>query len=255
VDALLQTAESYKTETVDVAQLLKTASQFKADGNEFFKKQEYRKALAKYGKIPLYVNGLSFKPVSNDPAKIDEANLVKELRIVGNVNSAMCCLKLNEFDRALDFSQRALNVDPTHKKAIFRHGQSLLRLGDLDGAEKDLTASAINFPHDAEVAREIAVLNQKKLQQEQKQKQTFSGMFDRMKGSLVTAEEEQEEKKKKEQKMKEDERRAKQAEEESANRPPRKIELIDEPDSDDDDIVQQGDKKKKKEPFKRTILL
>lgn len=159
----------------------------KAEGNTLFKAKEYRKALGKYTKVFLWVNHLSnnLAGIMNDVKKSEPLPAtvmqdVKSLRLSSNLNCVMCYLRLNtDFDKAASFVARALALDPTHKKALFRKAQVLLRMNVLTDAEKGLQLAQVNFPNDATVEHEVQLLKKKQKKLAEKERKQFSGMFDK----------------------------------------------------------------------------
>jgi len=66
------------------------------------------------------------------------------LKMASFSNLAMCHLRLGNTERARDCCTKALNIDPTNVKALFRRGKCHSQLGGLDEAKADLERVSIH---------------------------------------------------------------------------------------------------------------
>jgi len=161
--------------------------ELKKEGNAFYKAGEYQKAAGRYSQIFLYTNHLSpevgdivqgvnkrVKPTGEQTAEINK------LRAVANTNAAQCHFNLKNWDKTLDFVERALKVKPDHKKAMLIRGKVLLRQGHLNRAEVDLRIAESHWPKDRNIKREMLLLTKKLKKHEKRQRKHFAGMFDRI---------------------------------------------------------------------------
>jgi tetratricopeptide (TPR) repeat protein len=174
---------------------LRDATDLKNQGNAFYKAGEFQKALSKYTKIFLYVNGICPSKVGGGMDELktastgvaspssEEVKVAKDLRTTGNINCAATYFKLGNELKALEFLDRALEVDPENKKAIYRRGQIYLKQGDLDKATADLKKAHEAFPNDSGVAADMKTLNARlhasAVKTCAKEKSMFGGMFSR----------------------------------------------------------------------------
>jgi len=173
----------------EIGQYLKTGLDLKEEGNALFKAGQVEKALAKYTKIFLWVNGLNpganITGMMEDQSRVpkpteDQQVQIKELRVTANLNCATCYLKMGKPDKALDFCGKALEQDADNKKAVWRRGQAYLAMNDVDNAQKDLEASKVAFPTDKGVAADLATLAKKFEEHKQKERNQFKGMFSKV---------------------------------------------------------------------------
>lgn len=106
----------------------KKADEFRAQGNEYFKKKNYREAVASYSL------GLSFA---------EDVGLY--------ANRAACYLGLERFVEAKLDAQKAVGLagEAGHEKAAWRLAKSALALGELDRAEEALRDALKCFPTSA----------------------------------------------------------------------------------------------------------
>ena len=85
--------------------------------------------------IFLYVNGVntagdsmsSYTHGSTSMLASDvEASSIKQLKIVAYTNMAMCQLKMNAPEKAIDLCDKVLMIEPGHVKALFRKAQAYI---------------------------------------------------------------------------------------------------------------------------------
>ena len=57
---------------------------------------------------------------SEDTLEGEEKEKRNGLLLAGNLNLAMCCLKLNQDHEALQYCDKALELDPKNEKGLFR---------------------------------------------------------------------------------------------------------------------------------------
>eukprot|EP00854_Cymbomonas_tetramitiformis_P004252 gene4252-5236_t len=119
---------------------MEEAEQFKADGTEAFKAQDFEKAAESYTKAGDAARFL-------DP---DNVEAVASLFVSSMSNLAACYLKLEKWtearmacDEVLDLAEQTENV-----KVLFRRGQALVKLSLWEEAKVDLLAAAKLAPKD-----------------------------------------------------------------------------------------------------------
>nr|XP_033776679.1 protein unc-45 homolog A [Geotrypetes seraphini] len=102
-----------------MATLEDTTGYLREEGNTFFKSGDYKAAVA------CYTKAINF---SKD--RMDRAVLYR--------NRAACYLKLEDYSKAEADATQAVEVDGGDVKALFRRGQALEKLGQLEKASTDL---------------------------------------------------------------------------------------------------------------------
>jgi tetratricopeptide (TPR) repeat protein len=174
---------------------LATAQALKAEGNELFKQQKYRKAIVKYATVISYVKGLpgskrGLSGMAELASSQDGAGLkvtaeqevaACELEATALLNMATCHLKLMNASQAVEFAVKALTIKPDNNwKAHLRRGEGLLMKGDCDGAKIALQEAqrlAPDAPAQSLVQAELKKVNVRLKEQIIKQKQAFAGIF------------------------------------------------------------------------------
>lgn len=138
------------------------AFMLKEEGNVFFTSGEYQKAIGKYTKIQLYLNGLGnnetvsqMKSMLNRPDEAienvsNEENVrIKSIQLSGFLNLAACYLKLMNYGKAIEYATKVLAMDEKNSKALFRRAQAYNGMKDADRALDDLNMAVKICPNDA----------------------------------------------------------------------------------------------------------
>jgi len=181
----------------DPTERIMRAVTHKEEGNSFFKSGDLSKAVRSYRK------GTSALKSLNEGNTGDEQ--VKSLLVSLQTNLSMVCFKQNKPKMSRDVASKALDVDSTNVKALYRRAAAHRKLGNIDAARKDLRDALKHDPNNRDVKRELISI--KKAQDEQKKKQKASlskqkvGLqkaFAASQGSFLYNDKEEEEKKKKE---------------------------------------------------------
>jgi DnaJ family protein C protein 7 len=109
------------------------AEEFKQQGNEFFKKKEYLKAIESYTKA------INLNPI--EPSYYG--------------NRAACYLGLNKFHKCIADCDETLNIDANFSKALRRKGRSQYCLGNLNEAKETFNRAIELEPNDAALKDEL----------------------------------------------------------------------------------------------------
>ncbi|KAK2956191.1 putative Peptidyl-prolyl cis-trans isomerase FKBP62 [Blattamonas nauphoetae] len=136
----------------------------KNDGNKHVKDQAWSKARSEYERGIACVQYL-FCP--NDDLKQQHAALILALQL----NKALCCIKLNDFNGAFTAANEAVNLDGNNAKALYRRGMAQRVLGQYERAKADLTRAISLAPNDKSIRDELQKVNEvekKKLERERK---------------------------------------------------------------------------------------
>ncbi|KAJ3274123.1 cytochrome P450 monooxygenase 9 [Terramyces sp. JEL0728] len=115
------------TAELSIAEKIARAKEFKDQGNECFKKQDFKDALGLYLQAE---NTLS----NTWGAEPDEGNQIKELKVSLYSNIAAASLKTKDAQQAEVYSKKTLEIDENHEKATFRLYQAQTMLGKYEEA-------------------------------------------------------------------------------------------------------------------------
>jgi FK506-binding protein 4/5 len=149
---------------------LAAAQKNKDDGNELFKAGKFRGAIKKYKKASSFVDN------ENSFTEAEKAQ-AKPLRITAHLNTAACNLKLKDYKACIENCDKALKLEVSNIKALFRKGQALSALDEWRDAELTLNRALEFEPQNKDVQRELQLLKRKVAEQERKDKKLYANMF------------------------------------------------------------------------------
>ncbi|ORZ21548.1 hypothetical protein BCR42DRAFT_407790 [Absidia repens] len=147
----------------------------KAEGNEHFKKGEYKEALTKYYHAILHLRTVG----GNKQKEKFDAESNKQLALIFN-NMAAVNIKQKNWKRAMENAKKSLELSPDSIKAKFRLAQSYLHQNELDKAEPLLNEVLASNPDDVLVRQEIVNFKEKAKSLDSKEKQIYQRMLSKM---------------------------------------------------------------------------
>ncbi|KAF6735034.1 Peptidyl-prolyl cis-trans isomerase FKBP4 [Oryzias melastigma] len=118
---------------------LEQSSIIKEKGTQYFKDGKYKQASVQYKKI------VSWLEHESGLSEEDEKK-AKTLRLAAHLNLAMCYLKLHEPSQALENCDKALEMDSSNEKALFRRGEALFAMNEFDKARDDFQRVVQLYP-------------------------------------------------------------------------------------------------------------
>ncbi|XP_043980574.1 peptidyl-prolyl cis-trans isomerase FKBP4 [Gambusia affinis] len=159
--------ESWEMNTMEK---LEQSGIVKEKGTQCFKDGKYKQASVQYKKIVAWLeheSGLS----DEDEKK------AKTLRLAAHLNLAMCFLKMHEPNKAFENCDKALEIDSTNEKALFRRGEALFNMNEFEKARDDFQRVVQLYPSN-KAAKSQVVLCQKRIkEQHEKDKRIYANMF------------------------------------------------------------------------------
>ncbi|NXL90447.1 FKBP4 isomerase, partial [Alectura lathami] len=142
----------------------------KERGTQYFKEGKYKRAALQYKKIVSWLeheSGLSE----------EEDTKAKSLRLAAHLNLAMCHLKLKEYSQALENCDKALELDSSNEKGLFRRGEAHLAVNDFELAREDFQKVIQLYPSNKAAKVQLVTCQQKIREQ---QKKMYANMFQRL---------------------------------------------------------------------------
>jgi len=153
---------------------IKAATKKKEEGNALFKDSKFQEAAAKYNAaIEYFKNSWGL----ND----EEKKEVDSVKLPCLLNLAACQIKTKDYYECVLSCSKALDIDNKNVKALYRRGQAQSLSGEYEKAKEDLTEALQLAPKNKEIRQEFDQLKSNINSYKQKQKQMFSGVFDKMK--------------------------------------------------------------------------
>jgi len=158
--------------SLDSGEKVEQAKFFKEKGAKYFKNEKYALALKMYKKL---VNFVEFESGFEGDLNTERKALLE----VGHLNLALCHLKLHEYIEARDQCDKALKLNATSEKGLFRRGQANLGLGEPEKAKADFEAVLKTDPNNKAAASHIIICNKEIKEQRVREKKIYANMFEK----------------------------------------------------------------------------
>ncbi|KAJ8249833.1 hypothetical protein COCON_G00230490 [Conger conger] len=107
----------------------------------------------------------------------EDEQKARALRLAAHLNLAMCYLKMQEQNLALESCNKALDLDDSSEKALFRRGEALFSMKEFERARADFQKVVQLYPAN-KAAKAQALLCQRHIkEQREKDKRLYANMF------------------------------------------------------------------------------
>ncbi|XP_043932530.1 peptidyl-prolyl cis-trans isomerase FKBP5 isoform X1 [Protopterus annectens] len=142
----------------------------KEKGTAYFKASKYKQAVVQYGKI---VSLLEMEyGLSDEERKISQSFLLAAF-----LNLSMCFLKLKDYMKVVECCDKALELDNTNEKGLYRRGEARLFMNEFDLANIDFhKVLEVNSENKA-AKSQIAVCRKKIKEHNEREKRVYANMF------------------------------------------------------------------------------
>lgn len=159
--------ESWEMNTVEK---LEQSGIVKEKGTQYFKEGKYKQASVQYKKI------VSWLEHESGLSEEDEKK-AKALRLAAHLNLAMCFLKLQEPNQTLENCDKALELDASSEKALFRRGEALFCMKEFDRARDDFQRAVQLYPANKAAKSQVLLCQKHIKEQHEKDKRIYANMF------------------------------------------------------------------------------
>ncbi|CAL8358731.1 unnamed protein product [Lota lota] len=159
--------ESWEMNTLEK---LQQSSIVKEKGTQYFKEGKYKQATVQYKRIVTWLESES------DLVEEDEQK-AKALRLAAHLNLAMCYLKIQEAAQALENCDKALLLDESNEKALFRRGEALVAMKEFDRAREDFQQVIQLYPANKAAKAQLGLCQKHIKDQREKDKRLYANMF------------------------------------------------------------------------------
>ena len=152
------------------AEKIEAAEKYKSSGNDAYKGGNFKRATKKYES--------ALKYVEQDTSFSDEEKQAsKKLKLSLNLNAAAVAIKQKSWATARKSSQKALDIESSNEKALYRHAQASMELQEYDESRRSLGKILDGDAEHAEAQRMLARLKVLEAHQAKKDAKIFGGMF------------------------------------------------------------------------------
>ncbi|XP_041794579.1 peptidyl-prolyl cis-trans isomerase FKBP4 [Chelmon rostratus] len=155
---------------MNTAEKLEQSAIVKEKGTQHFKEGKYKQASVQYKRI------VSWLEHESGLSEEDEKK-AKALRLAAHLNLAMCYLKLQEPSQALESCDKALELDASNEKALFRRGEALFGMKEFDRARDDFQQVVRLYPANKAAKSQVGLCQKRIKEQHEKDKRIYANMF------------------------------------------------------------------------------
>ncbi|KAJ1139004.1 hypothetical protein NDU88_005382 [Pleurodeles waltl] len=155
---------------MDTKEKLIQAAVVKDKGAVYFKAGKYMQAIIQYSKIVSWLEmeyGLSEA----------EQKTSKCFLLAAFLNLAMCNIKLREYMRAVELCEKALGLDQTNEKGLYRRGEARLLMNEFELARLDFERVLEVNPQNKAAKSQIAVCQRKAKEHNERDRIIYANMF------------------------------------------------------------------------------
>lgn len=146
----------------------------KEKGNQMFKDNRLKLAMK------CYERGISFFDSSTSELNAELRKKVNHLLVQCHLNVAACQEKLSDYKKVIEHCNKALDLEPSNGKALYRRGSAYLALDDYYKARVDLKYALEMNGKDANIRKKLKELVQKQAKQDAVDKKLYSNLFGRL---------------------------------------------------------------------------
>ncbi|XP_045689358.1 LOW QUALITY PROTEIN: peptidyl-prolyl cis-trans isomerase FKBP5-like [Phyllostomus hastatus] len=155
---------------MDTKEKLERAAIVKEKGTVYFKGGRYVQAVIQYGKIVTWLDmeyGLSEK----------ESKASESFLLAAFLNLAMCYLKLQEYIKAVECCDKALGLDRTNEKGLYRRGEARLLMNEFTLARGDFERVLEVNPQNKAARLQISVCRKRRRSTTSGTARPYANMF------------------------------------------------------------------------------
>lgn len=167
LSAFEKAKESWEMNT---AEKIEQSGIVKEKGTQYFKEGKYKQASVQYKRI------VSWLEHESGLSEEDEKK-AKVLQLAAHLNLAMCFLKLQEPNQALESCDKALEMDAANEKALFRRGEALFGMKEFDRAKNDFQRVVQLYPSNKAAKNQVVLCQKRIKEQHEKDKRIYANMF------------------------------------------------------------------------------
>eukprot|EP00922_Rhytidocystis_sp_ex-Travisia-forbesii_P054861 GHVS01081267.1.p1 GENE.GHVS01081267.1~~GHVS01081267.1.p1 ORF type:complete len:488 (-),score=92.34 GHVS01081267.1:688-2151(-) len=149
---------------------LQSATEDKEQGNDAYRREEYQDAIGFYTSAVDTISAMMDNPDQ-------EEERITSIGRSCHLNLANSYGKTGQWSESAAAANKAVELDPTNTKGLFRRGVARMMIGSLVEARTDLLEAQRLDPKNAEVRRELANCKRKLAADKEKEKTVFGGMF------------------------------------------------------------------------------
>ncbi|KAK6487853.1 peptidyl-prolyl cis-trans isomerase FKBP4-like [Huso huso] len=142
----------------------------KEKGTQYFKEGKYRQAAQQYTKI------ISWLDHESGLSEQDEQK-ARALQLAAHLNLAACFIKIQDHVQALENCNKALELDDSNEKALFRRSEALFALKEFKDARDGFQKVVQLYPDNKAARVQVTACQRLLREQHEKDKRLYANMF------------------------------------------------------------------------------
>eukprot|EP00922_Rhytidocystis_sp_ex-Travisia-forbesii_P054859 GHVS01081265.1.p1 GENE.GHVS01081265.1~~GHVS01081265.1.p1 ORF type:complete len:492 (-),score=106.34 GHVS01081265.1:420-1895(-) len=150
---------------------MQSASEDKEQGNDAYRREEFQDAIGFYSSAVDTLSDMMENPDQEEEERISA--LVRSCQL----NLANSYGKTGQWSESASAASKAVELDPTNTKGLFRRGVARMMIGSLVEARADLMEAQRLDSENVEVKRELANCKRKLVAEKEKEKTAFGRIF------------------------------------------------------------------------------
>ena len=151
---------------MSTSELLEEAGRQKLSGNELFR--------TKLRSHAAYHYSMAIKLCILANSQEESAIQLKKICIL---NLSACWLQFGQFEKAIDATQKVIELEPNNEKALYRQAVALEQLDKLDRALCNINKLLLLNPNNREVIEEFELIRLKQKECSRKEREKYSKLF------------------------------------------------------------------------------
>lgn len=168
---------------------IQEAERLKLEGNEFYRAQNYKKALSCYHKVFFMINGFldpsnkynEYSSKKQEAVTEEMLKSIKDLKYTTYLNMSQIYIFNKNFEKAVESATKSLEIKE-NVKAWFRRGSSYIELNEFEKARKDLLKvkdfeKKSGIDKNFELEQKFLVLKLKEKNADEEMKKNLKKMF------------------------------------------------------------------------------
>eukprot|EP00062_Callorhinchus_milii_P016157 gi/632967164/ref/XP_007899824.1/ PREDICTED: peptidyl-prolyl cis-trans isomerase FKBP5-like [Callorhinchus milii] len=153
-----------------IQEKLDRAATAKLKGTSYYKAGKYIQAVIQYRKIVMWLE-------QEYCLAQEDRQYTRALLLPGHLNMAMCYLKLNEHLKAVESCNKALEMDGSNEKGLYRRGEARLHINEFDLAKADFQRVIQVNPHNRAARTQLLLCQRRLKAHHERNRKIYANMF------------------------------------------------------------------------------
>ncbi|XP_044025932.1 peptidyl-prolyl cis-trans isomerase FKBP5 [Siniperca chuatsi] len=155
---------------MDLKEKLDLAPGVKHKGNQYFKTGRYYPAVTQYQRIVVWLE-------MECGSGVEQQKRIQDFILTSHLNLALCFLRIKEFSQVVENCNKAIEIDESNEKALYRRGVARLLRNEFSLAMADFQQVLQVNPSNRAARAQISTCQRKIKEHHEQDKRTYANMF------------------------------------------------------------------------------